>query len=111
MTDSRPIRRIFLSSTFVDLHAHRQAVHDIIERMGQFTIGMERFGAQDGDAQTVSLDQLAAADLYIGIIAWRYGFIPPGQLYSVTQQEYLEASRLGLPRYLFLADPRTQTDN
>ena len=88
------IRRIFLSSTFVDLQAHRVAVHDMIERMGHFTIGMERFGAQDGDAQSVSLKQLAAADLYVGVIAWRYGFIPPDQPLSVTQQEYQEATRL-----------------
>src|SRR6516165_10439528 len=102
------IRRIFLSSTFVDLRAHRVAVHDIIERMGQFTIGMERFGAQDGDAQSVSLEQLAAADLYLGVIAWRYGYVPARQVYSVTQQEYQEATRLGLPRYLFLAGASTQ---
>ena len=105
------IRRIFLSPTFVDLQAHRVAVHDMIERMGHFTIGMERFGAQDGDAQSVSLEQLAAADLYLGVIAWRYGFIPPDQPLSVTQQEYQEATRLGLPRYLFLADAITQTDD
>jgi tetratricopeptide (TPR) repeat protein len=109
-TPRSAIRRIFLSATFVDLQTHRAAVHDIIERMGQFTIGMEQFGAQDGDAQSVSLDQLATADLYVGIVAWRYGYIPSGQVYSVTQQEYQEATRLGLPRYLFLADASTQAD-
>jgi tetratricopeptide (TPR) repeat protein len=108
MAGSPRILRIFLSSTSVDLATHRQAVRDIIARLGHFTIAMEHFGAQDGDAQSVSLEQLAAADLFVGVVAWRYGYIPAGQDCSVTQQEYQEATKLGLPRYLYLADPATQ---
>src|SRR6516164_4817340 len=100
---SSPIRRIFLSSTFVDLQAHRAAVRDIIGRLGQFALAMEQFGAREDDAQTVSTDLVAGCDLYIGVIAWRYGYVPAEQKQSVTQQEYEEAGRLGISRLVFLA--------
>ncbi len=99
--------RIFISSTQKDLVHHRAQVHDVLERMGQFAIDMAQFGAQDGDATTVSLKEVQSADVYIGIIAWRYGFVPPGETHSVTHQEYLEAKRLGLPQFLFLAHADT----
>jgi tetratricopeptide (TPR) repeat protein len=102
------VRRIFLSSTFVDLQAHRAAVRDIIGRLGQFTLAMEQFGARDGDAQTVATGLVAGCDLYLGVIAWRYGHVPAGQGRSVTHLEYAEAGRLGIPRLLFLAAAESQ---
>jgi tetratricopeptide (TPR) repeat protein len=102
------MRRIFLSSTFVDLQAHRAAVRDIIGRLGQFALAMEQFGAREDDAQTVSTDLVAGCDLYIGVIAWRYGYVPAEQKQSVTQQEYEEAGRLGISRLVFLAAPETR---
>src|SRR5215471_18275298 len=105
---STAVLRIFLSSTSQDLAAHRQAVRDIIGRLGQFTLAMEHFGARAGDAQTVSTELVASCELYLGIVAWRYGYVPPGQIQSVTEAEYKEAVRLGIPRLLFLAAPATQ---
>jgi tetratricopeptide (TPR) repeat protein len=105
---SSAIRPIFLSSTFVDLQAHRAAVRDIVGRLGQFTLAMEQFGAREGDAQTVSTELVAGCDLYLGVIAWRYGYVPAGQDRSVTHLEYEEAGRLGIPRLIFLAAPETQ---
>jgi tetratricopeptide (TPR) repeat protein len=102
------VLRVFLSSTLVDLQAHRAAVRDIVGRLGQFTLAMEQFGAREGDAQTVSTDLVAISDLYLGVIAWRYGYVPKGQERSVTHQEYEEAGRLGIPRLVFLAASETQ---
>jgi tetratricopeptide (TPR) repeat protein len=104
----RMTRRVFISSTSLDLRAHRERVRDILLSLGLFPVGMEHFGAQGtGDAASVSVDQLASSDVYLGIYAWRYGTIPPSQQRSVTHQEYLEAVHLGMPRYLYLADPST----
>lgn len=100
--------RVFLSSTFVDLQVHRAAVRDIVGRLGQFTLAMEQFGARASDAQTVSTDLVSGCDLYLGVIAWRYGFVPAGQERSVTHLEYEEAGRLGIPRLIFLAAAETQ---
>ena len=104
----RLTRRVFISSTAVDLHPYRERVRDTLLSLGLFPVGMEQFGAQGaGDATSVSTDMVASADAYIGIIAWRYGYVPAGAARSVTHEEYEEATRLGLPRYLFLADPST----
>src|SRR5215470_1660720 len=93
---STSVLQVFLSSTSQDLAAHRQAVRDIIGRLGQFTLAMEHFGAREGDAQTVSTALVAGCSLYVGIVAWRYGYVPAGQSQSVTQAEYTEAVRLGI---------------
>src|SRR6516164_4461445 len=105
------VRRIFLSSTFVDLQAHRAAVRDIIGRLGQFTLAMEQFGAREDDAQTVATALVSGCDLYLGVIAWRYGYVPADQERSVTQQEYEEAGRLGMSRLLFLSAPESQASD
>ncbi len=105
------VHRIFVSSTRIDLIAHRAEVRAALERLGQFAVTMEQFGAQDGDASTVSLEKVQSSEVYLGIIAWRYGYVPTGAVSSVTHQEYLEAKRLGLPCYLFLAAPETEQDD
>jgi tetratricopeptide (TPR) repeat protein len=103
-------RRVFISSTSLDLRAYRERVRDTLLSLGLFPVGMEHFGAQGtGDANSVSVEQLASSDVYLGVYAWRYGTVPAEQHRSVTHQEYEEAVRLGMPRYLFLADPSTDT--
>jgi tetratricopeptide (TPR) repeat protein len=103
---------VFISSTSVDLKAYREEVLNTLLSLKAFPIDMKHFGAQDGDATSVSLKELDAADLYLGIFAWRYGYVPdgqePGQEYSVTHQEYLRARELQLPCLLFLADEKTR---
>lgn len=107
----RPLtRRVFISSTAVDLRPYRERVRDTLLSLGLFPVGMEQFGAQGmGDATSVSTEMVASADAYIGIIAWRYGYVPAGAARSVTHEEYEAATRLGMPRYMFLADPSTDT--
>jgi Cdc6-like AAA superfamily ATPase len=100
----------FISSTQMDLAEHRRQVINTLLSLGIFPIAMEQFVPDGTGASSVSLDRLAEAQLYIGIIGWRYGNIPPGETHSVTHLEYLEARRRGLPCYLFLADPATEED-
>src|SRR5262245_51582746 len=103
-------RRVFLSSTSLDLREHRARVHDDLERLNQFAVDMAQVGAGGADATTVSLTELGTAEFVVLIVAWRYGHIPRGQTRSITQMEYEEALRLGLPVYVYLADPRTEGD-
>lgn len=71
---------MFISSTSVDLVEHRRVVIDTLLRLGHYPLAMEYMGTQpEGDATSVSYDYLAEADLYLGIIAWRYGYIPAGE--------------------------------
>lgn len=101
---------VFISSTSLDLVAHRQKVIDTVLRLGLFPVAMEQFGAQgDGDAASVSTSILAKCEVYLGIIGWRYGFIPDRATASVTEQEYLEARKRGLPCYLSWPTRRPST--
>ncbi len=114
MEPPRSMLRIFLSSTSVDLHAHRRAVRRLIAKFDEHPVVMEDFGAQDGDATQVSLAELASADVYILLLAWRYGTIPtipPNETRSVTHLEYRAAKDANMPRLIFLADPATEEDD
>src|SRR6185295_5916186 len=71
--------------------------------------GMESDLVSDERPLKKCLDDVAACDVYVGIIAWRYGFIPkleenPDQR-SITELEYRKALELGKPCLLFLTDP------
>jgi Domain of unknown function (DUF4062) len=56
------LRRVFISSTSIDLREHRAAVKAAIERMDQHPVVMENFGAQGyGDASSVSRASLPIA--------------------------------------------------
>jgi len=99
--------RIYLSSTFVDLKAHREAVYRQLHRMLHEVIAMEDYVARDDRPAGQCLQDVARSDLYVGLFAWRYGFIPrqdnPRNL-SITEMEYREAETQKIPRLVFLLD-------
>jgi len=108
---SQSMLRIFLSSTSVDLKAYRAAVRRVIETFDEHPVVMDDFGAHDGDATSVSLEKLRSCDLYVLLLAWRYGTIPTNETLSVTHQEYRAARDAGMPLLVFLADEATERDD
>ena len=107
---------IYLSSTYSDLIPHRKAVSDVLRQLGQQVIGMEDYVASDDRPLARCEADVRSSDYYVGILAWRYGFTPPGQDRSITELEYLAAVDRGVPVLLFLADenaswPRNQMDS
>jgi Domain of unknown function (DUF4062) len=46
------------------------------------------------------LDDVRSADIYVGVLAWRYGFVPAGGHTSITELEYRAAGEAGIPRRL-----------
>lgn len=99
------VKSIFISSTSRDLIFHRKEVKEVIERLEHRPIDMVNFGSRSGDAVDISLDQVGKADIFIGIIAHRYGYVPDEMDKSVTEQEYDEAVRRGIPRLMYLVSP------
>jgi hypothetical protein len=98
------IRTAFLSSTGVDLAAHREAVALAINRLdGWKCIRMEDFGARDEQVDAYCQRATEECHLFIGIIGHRYGNGPKGTKESYTQREYAAARAAGKPRLLFLA--------
>lgn len=77
-----------ISSTALDLPAHRAAAFEACLSAGVFPIGMEHLPARDATGVTVSLEMVDKADLYIGIYANRYGWIPDGSAVSITEMEF-----------------------
>lgn len=100
-----PVQKAMISSTARDLPLHRKQVEEACHRMGVFAEKMmENLTAEDANAVEVSLRLVDEADVYIGIFAYRYGFVPdydnPDGI-SIAEMEYNRAVELGIPRLIF----------
>ncbi|MDQ1611616.1 MAG: hypothetical protein QOG00_1547 [Pyrinomonadaceae bacterium] len=99
--------RIYISSTYSDLVECREAVYRALRSMGHDIVAMEDYVAADQRPLDKCLADVASCDLYVGIIAWRYGFIPATdnpERKSITELEFRHAVAKGIPCLLFLLD-------
>ncbi|HEY6886828.1 MAG TPA: DUF4062 domain-containing protein, partial [Solirubrobacter sp.] len=97
--------RIYVSSTFSDLQDHRKAVGAALRRLGHEDIAMEHYVAEDTAPLDRSVGDVESSDVYVGIFAWRYGYVPtkdnPERL-SITELEYRRALAAGKTCLIFL---------
>ena len=105
--------RVYLSSTFEDLKEYRAAVFAALERAGLDVARMEGYTAADERPVDLCLRDVAASDVYVGIYAWRYGYVPPAHHEnpagkSISELEYRQAEARGLRKLVFLAHPDTK---
>lgn len=96
--------KVFISSTYVDLVEHRRAVADALERLGLQLSRMETFGAQPVDATKACFDAIEESELFVGIYAHRYGYVPGSAEKSITELEFDYASKLLRPTFCFILD-------
>jgi hypothetical protein len=95
-------RTVMISSTTRDLPEHREQVRLACERAGFAPHDMmEHLPALNADAIDASLKMVAAADVYVGVFAYRYGYVPDGHDISITEMEYDRAVTLNKPRLIF----------
>jgi serralysin len=97
--------KIYLSSTFVDLEAHRERVYRELRSLRHDVVAMEDYVAADKRPLEQCLQDVRSADLYVGVFAWRYGYVPTEgnpEGKSITELELAEAERLGKPRLIFV---------
>jgi Domain of unknown function (DUF4062) len=66
-------RTIFLSSEMRDLSALRGRVAGALRDAGFSVIIFEDLGGRDEDAEDAYLDGVARSDVYVGVLADRYG--------------------------------------
>jgi hypothetical protein len=103
------VAKIYISSTFEDLKDYREAVYRALRRDRHDVIAMEDYVAQDQRPLQKCLEDVASCNIYIGIFAWRYGFIPVDEKdnpegLSITELEYRKAKEKDIPCLIFLLD-------
>ena len=96
--------KVFISSTYNDLSEHRKAAHDALEKLGLHVIWMEAFGARPEESTKACLDEVEESDLFVGIYAHRYGYIPKSADVSITEQEFDHAQKLEKPTFGFIVN-------
>ncbi|HYV13636.1 MAG TPA: HEAT repeat domain-containing protein [Pyrinomonadaceae bacterium] len=99
--------RIYISSTYADLQDCRDQVYRALRQIGHDVVAMEDYVATDRRPLEKCLDDVGSSDIYVGIFAWRYGFIPlednPDQR-SITELEYRHACEHEIPTLIFILD-------
>lgn len=96
-----------ISSTARDLPQHRKQAIDACLRMGMFPIMMEHLPASDEEAVSASIRMVDEADIYLLLLAQRYGYIPKkhnAKKISLTEMEYDRALERKIPRLVLLMD-------
>jgi hypothetical protein len=90
--------KVYISSTWFDLQAERQAVERAILRMRDTDFaGMEYFGSRPETPREVSLQEVDACNIYVGIFARRYGS-------GITEDEYRRAVARNVPVLIYIKD-------
>ncbi len=93
--------RVFVSSPMKGLNAERTAVAQACRDLDLVPVIAEDFGARDGSSREVCLGELRRCQIVLLLMPDRYG--PPTEAgISATQEEWLEAERLRLPRLAFV---------
>jgi hypothetical protein len=87
---------VYLSSTYEDLKDHRRAVFDALRQSDYRVIAMEDYIATDERPVEKCLNDVDQADIYVGIFAFRYGYVPPSDHgnpdgLSITELEFRRA--------------------
>jgi hypothetical protein len=97
--------KIYVSSTFEDLKAFRRAVYDQLRKLRIDAVAMEDYVAGEKRPLAKCLEDVADSDIYVGIFAWRYGYIPKDdnpESRSITELEYRAAGEHSKERLIFL---------
>ena len=93
------LKKVYISSTYKDLTVYREAIRDMFQYKGlqdEFTlVSMEGYVSENAKrAIDVCLEDVRKADIYILILAKRYGSIVEGSAISYTESEYNEALKV-----------------
>ena len=98
--------RVFIASASGALAPYRQAAVEVCHRLGMIPVHMEEFDPQRPTPEQVCRREVESCDVFVLLLAHRYGARPPGQQLSYTELEYRCAvNRAGMPLLAFVVDP------
>ena len=110
------MKRIFISSVQREFSEVRKLLKRYIGRNPAYRrlfsafVFEEDVVSMDRRADEVYLDELRRCDIYLGLVGNDYGF-EDAEGVSPTEREYDEATRLGLPRLVFVLDDNKRSRN
>ena len=107
MSPREPRKQVYVSSTFSDLEQHRAYLKLALEKAGYDVECMERYPAFDTRPADKCLADVAACDVYVVLVALRYGHIPAEDnpaCKSITEMEYDKAVETTRPKLAFMLD-------
>lgn len=107
MSARKPRKQVYVSSTFSDLEQHRAYLKLALEKAGYDVECMERYSAFDERPADKCLADVAACDIYVVLVALRYGYVPKDdnpQGKSITEMEYDKAIDAKRPKLAFMLD-------
>ena len=84
---SNPVKT-FVSSTYEDLKHHRAHVIKSLRKSAIFVDPMEDWTAESDEPKVFSQDRVKECDFCVLLVAFRRGYVPQNENYSVTQLEY-----------------------
>src|SRR5215472_5405805 len=88
--------RIFVSSSFEDLKEHRAAAIRVLRQLGHDVLAMEDMIAGSSAPLLKVLEMVDRSEAYVGIFAWRYGYVPtPGPEPSTVNIPVVEGADYG----------------
>ncbi|PMS29647.1 uncharacterized protein DUF4062 [Trinickia symbiotica] len=97
--------QVFISSTYMDMKAERQAAVEAILDAGHIPAGMELFSASDKKQIEVIKGWIDRSDIFMLILGGRYGSVEPESGKSYIHLEYEHAVQTGKPFFaLYLTD-------
>ena len=89
--------KVYVSSTFVDLKDYRTSAIRVLRQLGHEVVAMEDYVADSAIPLEKVLEDVRSSDAYVGIFAWRYGYIP-------GQQPKRKPTPVNIPEELVLPD-------
>lgn len=101
MKDVEKYYQVFVSSTYLDLIEERQAVMQTLLKMDCLPIGMELFPNDDTSVWGLIQKLIDNCDLYVLIVAGRYGQVSEEDGISFTEKEYLYAKSINKPILIY----------